>query len=282
MLSDEFLTRLERFSWHLSQLSSGGAGGVRRSGALGASAEFSDFREYAAGDDIRRLDWNAYARFDKLFLKLFIEEQEACVTVFLDASASMEEKWETAVKTAEAVSYLALCAGDRTRLLIAQDGQAAATRWFTGRRAWPEISETLDRYRSSGKSGLLRAAQGQAVYPKGYTFLITDGYPETEPEATISYLRYRGQSPVLLQVLSAFELHPDAEGALRLTDAESGDRTDLIVDIGLLRQYEQSLRAFLSEIRELCKRQATAYALIGGNEFESAFLQGLAGAGMIE
>ena len=100
MLTDAFLARLDALRLAVRGAAQGGAGGARRSRALGASAEFSDFREYAPGDDIRRLDWNAYARFDRLFLKLFQEEREAAVTVLLDCSGSMAAKWETACKAA--------------------------------------------------------------------------------------------------------------------------------------------------------------------------------------
>ena len=104
MLTDRFLSRLDALSLAMRGRAQGGAGGSRRSRQTGSSAEFSDYREYVPGDDIRRLDWNAYARFDRLFLKLFMEEQESLVTVLLDASASMEAKWASARSAAEAAS----------------------------------------------------------------------------------------------------------------------------------------------------------------------------------
>ena len=113
MLTDAFLCRLDTLALAMRGRAQGGAGGSRRSRQTGSSAEFSDYREYIPGDDIRRLDWNAYARFDKLFLKLFMEEQESQVTILLDASASMEAKWASARSAAEAVGYLALTGGDR-------------------------------------------------------------------------------------------------------------------------------------------------------------------------
>ena len=98
MLTDAFLNRLDALRLAMRGRAQGGAGGSRRSRQTGSSAEFSDYREYIPGDDIRRLDWNAYARFDRLFLKLFMEEQESQVTVLLDASASMEAKWTAAYR----------------------------------------------------------------------------------------------------------------------------------------------------------------------------------------
>ena len=105
----------------------GGSGGLRRSRALGSSVEFSDFREYAAGDDIRRVDWNAYARFDKLFLKLFMEEQEQRVHLIVDASASMDfGKWKPACQLAQTLGYLCLCGGDSVTVYTLGGGGRAA------------------------------------------------------------------------------------------------------------------------------------------------------------
>ena len=118
MLTDAFLARLDALRLVMRGRAQGGAGGSRRSRQTGSSAEFSDYREYIPGDDIRRLDWNALARFDRLYMKLFMEEQESQVTILLDASASMEAKWGAARSAAETVGYLALTGGDRLRLQL--------------------------------------------------------------------------------------------------------------------------------------------------------------------
>ena len=92
-LTKEYLKRLEEMAIRLKhRLSTDGYSGARRSMAKGSSLEFSDYREYAAGDDLRRVDWNGFARFGKLYLKLFLEEKQASVHVFLDCSRSMERE----------------------------------------------------------------------------------------------------------------------------------------------------------------------------------------------
>ncbi|MCL1855656.1 MAG: DUF58 domain-containing protein, partial [Clostridia bacterium] len=125
MLDEKFLIQLDAMRLRMRNPAAGGGGGLRKSKALGSSVEFSDFREYAHGDDIRRLDWNAYARFDKLFLKQFMEEQEASIHIIVDASASMAfgepAKWETAVNLAQALCYLALIGNDRVTLYALQE-----------------------------------------------------------------------------------------------------------------------------------------------------------------
>ena len=112
MLDDKTLARLDALALRLKNRTRGAAGGARHSSALGSSAEFSDFREYVPGDDVRRVDWNAYARFERLFLKLFMEEQEAEITLLVDASRSMKAKWETCLVCAEMLGYLALTGGE--------------------------------------------------------------------------------------------------------------------------------------------------------------------------
>ena len=139
MLTDAFLSRLDTLSLAMRGRAQGGAGGNRRSRQTGSSAEFSDYREYIPGDDIRRLDWNAFARFDRLFLKLFMEEQESLVTVLLDASASMEAKWSSARSAAEAVGYLALTGGDRLSVQALKNGRALRSPQLSGRAAFPRL-----------------------------------------------------------------------------------------------------------------------------------------------
>ena len=131
----------------------GGAGGSRRSRQTGSSAEFSDYREYIPGDDIRRLDWNALARFDRLYMKLFMEEQESQVTILLDASASMGAKWDAARCAAEAVGYLALTGGDRLQLHVLKNGKAAGFPQLSGRAAFARLNMFLDSCAPDGKEG---------------------------------------------------------------------------------------------------------------------------------
>ena len=146
ILEEEFLKKLDAFSLAMRAYARGGAGGLRRSRALGSSVEFSDYRTYAPGDDPRRVDWNAYARFDRLFLKLFLEEQETTLRILLDASGSMGfggDKWRLALRTAAALAYLALTRYDRVAVVALSGGQALHGPTFTGRAAFPAVGQHL-------------------------------------------------------------------------------------------------------------------------------------------
>lgn len=283
MLPDAFLSRLDTLCLAMRGRAQGGAGGSRRSRQTGSSAEFSDYREYIPGDDIRRLDWNAYARFDRLFLKLFMEEQESLVTILLDASASMEAKWASARAAAEAVGYLALTGGDRLCLQVLKDGRALRSPQFAGRAAYPRLTGFLDLCAPDGRTGTVTdAVKHTEGLKKGLCFLITDGYTEDALKEALDYLRYLKQETAVIQTLSGGELQPDLEGAVKLTDSESGEQTDLLADRGALDAYQDALADFLKQIRETCASRETPYMLLDSRQsFEESFIPLLSKSGMI-
>ena len=290
MLSDAFLSRLDTLMLAMKGRASGGAGGARRSRQTGSSAEFSDYREYIPGDDIRRIDWNAMARFDKIFLKLFMEEQESAVTVLLDGSGSMAENWPAARRPAEAVGYLALTGGDRLRVIFLQGGDPAPSAGagprlsplLSGRQAYARLTQFLDTCAPAGAGSLTQRVLQIEGLRKGLCFLITDGYEEGGIGTALDNLRYRGQECALIQPLSPFELSPALDGAVKLTDAETGAAVNLLADREALESYQRALEAFLRDIRETCFRRETPYALLdAGKNFEETFIPLLSESGMI-
>ena len=283
MLTDAFLNRLDSLRLAMRGRAQGGAGGTRRSRQTGSSAEFSDYREYIPGDDIRRLDWNAYARFDKLFLKLFMEEQESQVTVLLDASASMEAKWNAARAAAETVGYLALTGGDRLSLQILKNGRARRSPLLAGRAAFPRLTGFLDGCEPDGNEGTLTdAVKHTEGLKKGLCFLVTDGYTEDALKEALDYLRYLKQETAVIQVLSPVELRPDLEGALKLEDSESGEKIDLLADRAALDAYRDALNDFLAEVRGNCASREAPYLLLdSGRPFEESFIPLLSKSGVI-
>lgn len=283
MLTDSFLSRLDTLSLAMRGRAQGGAGGSRRSRQTGSSAEFSDYREYVPGDDIRRLDWNAYARFDKLFLKLFMEEQESLVTVLLDASASMAAKWASARSAAEAVGYLALTGGDRLNIQVLKNGRALRSPQLSGRTAFPRLTGFLDTCAPDGNEGTLtEAVKHTEGLKKGLCFLITDGYTEDALKGALDYLRYLKQETAVVQVLSGEELRPDYAGAVRLTDSESGEKLDLLADRAALDAYQDALADFLKSVHENCASREAPYMLLDSEKsFEESFIPLLSQSRMI-
>ena len=282
MLSDVFLSRLDTLQLAMKGRASGGAGGTRRSRQTGSSAEFSDYREYIPGDDIRRIDWNAMARFDRIFLKLFMEEQESAVTVLLDGSGSMAEKWETARQAAEAVSYLALTGGDRLRVICLQEGGNRMSPQLSGRQAYARLEQFLDTCIPGGAGKMTETVMRTEGLRKGLCFLISDCYEEGGIGTALDSLRYRGQECAVIQPLSPFELDPSLDGALKLVDSENGEGINLLADREALENYRQALEDFLREIRETCFRRETPYALLdAGKNFEEEWIPLISQSGMI-
>ena len=283
MLTDAFLARLDALRLVVRGRAQGGAGGSRRSRQTGSSAEFSDYREYIPGDDIRRLDWNALARFDRLYMKLFMEEQESLVTILLDASASMEAKWDAARSAAEAVGYLALTGGDRLRVHLLKNGRSIRSPLLSGRAAYAKLNAFLDTCAPDGKEGDLTGSVKRAEgLRKGLCFLITDGYTGDALKEALDYLRYMRQETAVIQTLSGGELRPEMEGALKLTDSESGEQIDLLADRAALDNYHRALEGFLKEVRENCSARETPYMLLDGSEaFEEHFIPLLSRSGML-
>ena len=283
MLTDAFLSRLDALVLAMRGKAQGGAGGTRRSRQTGSSAEFSDYREYIPGDDIRRLDWNALARFDRLYMKLFMEEQESAVNVLLDCSASMADKWDAARSAAEAVGYLALTGGDRLRLHCLKDGRAQASPLLSGRQAYAKLTAFLDACPPDGREGgLTDAVRRTQGLQKGLCFLVTDGYTEDALKEALDYLRYMRQETAVIQVMSGGELRPEMEGALKLTDSESGEQIDLLADRNALENYREALDDFLKAVRENCSAREAHYLLLDGDKaFEESFIPLLSKSGMI-
>ena len=282
MLSDAFLSRLDTLMLAMKGRASGGAGGTRRSRQTGSSAEFSDYREYIPGDDIRRIDWNAMARFDRIFLKLFMEEQESAVTVLIDGSGSMGEKWTTARQAAEAIGYLALTGGDRLRTVFLHHAGNRMSPLLSGRQAYARLNQFLDTCTPEGAGSLTERILQVEGLRKGLCFLISDCYEEDGIGTALDNLRYRGQECAVIQPLSPFELDPALDGAVKLTDPENGEPVDLLADREALESYGKALEHFLREVRETCFRRETPYALLdAGKDFEEIFIPLLSGSHMI-
>lgn len=267
MLSDETLSRLDALRIAMRAYARGGAGGSRKSKALGDSAEFSDFREYALGDDLRRIDWNAYARFDKLFLKLFMEEQEMHLTIILDASTSMgfgsPTKWAFGVQMAEALSYMALSGGDRVTLAVLSGGGVKQTPSYMGRQGYFQAASFLAATSPGGKTGLSYAVSRMMFKARrGMCIVISDLFSEDGSEEGLASLLYRKQQPVVLHVLAPEEMEPKLSGALRLLDSEGGPSVDINAGPEVLRGYHKALDGFLDGLRSYCHRQGVPYVLL--------------------
>lgn len=271
MLDAKFYDALVRLRLSIGHKSSMSMSGNRKSVQKGSSAEFSDFREYMPGDDIRRIDWNAYARLDKLFIKEYMEEKEAVVSILIDTSASMnygeEKKSELALSIAAALSYLALSGMDR---VVVYDMKRMANPYIVtgGKKGYPRLLKWLEQLSFGGAADIHTAIRQMAMKGPGMTILISDfltdsvvNGPEEEIEKLMKYLDYRRQKTVMLHVMAEEELEIGLSGTYHLIDMESQEQLRITMNAEAIRDYQKGLQNFLNKLQQSCRRTGSSYVL---------------------
>ena len=287
--------------------------GMHRSSRLGHSLEFADYRDYAPGDDPRRLDWRALARFDRPFVRQFADERDRTVHLLIDGSRSMgfDGKGARAVQLAAALAYAALRAGDRVELVLLRDGQPALLARGRGRAGAAALARGLARCDAwDGRTALFQAlrswaggaaAAGHAAgVPgafrpgRGIAFLLSDlmDPAAADPDdgsgrALAGVLTAAAGEGAVIHILSPAEQEPDfAAGGgspeWTLIDSERDERRELTVDAAVLTAYRNTLRRWLSAWREGCSAAGAAYAQVDAAQPLRAVLLGpLARAGVL-
>ena len=261
----EFLGQLEQLRLHFKTRASGQSGGGRQSKHIGVSSEFSDFREYRLGDDFRRVDWNAYARFDKLILKLFMEERQMHVRLFIDQSSSMrmQGKSLTAKRLALVMAYLALTSYDQVSIIPMGDKPAEGLGPITGKAAFMRGAAYLEAAEEYEKTKLLDSiSRVNFGSGSGISYVFTDGFLQDSANDLLAFLRYNKQRVTFVHVLSRQELNPELDGEIRLIDSETGEKREIEISPGLLKEYRKTLKSFCADLKETCHRHGFAYEMI--------------------
>lgn len=288
LLTPDFMARLEQLEIVSRRIHASRMKGERRSKRKGESAEFADYRNYVIGDDIRHIDWNIYARLDRLFLKLFLEEEELSVSVLLDLSGSMQTgepaKARYAKRVAAALAYIGLCNHNRVNLYLYNDSVFGHLAGLRGRRMVGQMVRFLDDAPVGGKSHVAAAAKQFALRhtTKGVCLLISDfldkgGYPEA-----LRYLVGRQMDIYALQVLSPQEVEPDLAGDLKLVDCEDDDVAEITISKPLMDRYKANLQAYCEAIRAYCSQRGVVYYLArSDSSFETLVLTYLRHRGLV-
>lgn len=270
-LDTAFFETLSRLRLAMGHKSSMNLSGNRKSVQKGSSTEFSDFREYMPGDDIRRIDWNAYGRLDKLYIKEYMEEKEAVVSVLIDTSASMEygakKKSELACMLAAAMGYLGLNNLDRVVIYDMQRMQSPFVA-NSGKRAVLGMVDWLERCDFGKTVDIYEAVRKLPAKGPGVTIILSDflqeAFLEKEQEVPgqiLRFLNYRKQKPVFLQVLAEEELSVELTGTKNLIDMEDGNALRITLDAASIRTYEKALQEFTMRLQSECARQGASYVL---------------------
>ncbi len=273
LFTEAFLQRLERLSLAARKAALGQTQGERRSPRRGQSVEFADFRPYVAGDDFRRIDWNAYARLERFFIKLFVEEEDLTVHFIVDASKSMRwgqpDKLDYAVHAAGALAYIALAGLDRVAVtaMDAPDNLAVFPAVRGKRLAVPLFNYllALKQPPANGNSNGHRADPARALQQYAantsrpgplvlFSDLMDDGWQEG-----LRALSGRGFEITVVHILSPDEAEPDLEGDFKLLDAEDGAPVEITADYELLARYKAGLAAWHEDLRKFCAARGISY-----------------------
>ncbi len=270
-LNDEFFSRLESLALNLRKDLGGFFGGKHLVSTYGQTVEFADYREYMLGDDIRRIDWNLYSRFEKYFIKLFTDERQMHVQIYLDCSGSMgkvnPKKGAYAVGVAAALGYLAIHNMDKVSYHLIK-GNVAENPFGTlvGKNAFFRAMNTLDQIEFADEADISTAVLGNpnTGTGDGLTVIISDFFSDSDWKKAVDYLLYKKKQILLVQVFSPDELDPSYTDRVNLIDSESTDMADpknmkLRINKSMQIAFKEAVAAFYADIRDFCKRRDAGF-----------------------
>ncbi|MGE0610140.1 MAG: DUF58 domain-containing protein [Pirellulales bacterium] len=267
LLSPELLAQLERLELVSRKVFRGRMKGERRSKRKGQSVEFADFRNYVAGDDLRFIDWNTYARLDKLFLKMFLEEEDLHFYALIDASTSMDfgdpTKLQYAKQLVASLGFIGLCRADRVKIETIGQPARQPGPVLRGRGSLWRMMEHLNSIQAGEKMSMAEGIKNFCLRNsgKGIVILISDLMDKGGYQEALRYLIAQQMDVYVIQVLSAEEVDPPVKGDLRLVDSEDADVAEITVSAPLLARYKKTLNAFVDGAREFCSRRGMSYLL---------------------
>jgi uncharacterized protein (DUF58 family) len=272
LLDSRLVGRLSQLDLSSRKIFAGKLKGERRSKKRGESVEFADHRPYALGDDLRHIDWNIYGRLDRLFMKMFLEEEDLSLHIVIDASASADtgepNKFYYMQQVAMAMSYIGLVNLNRVAVTalgtrdtaiapMGDQGIAGSIRDLRGRRRTQDIARFLCSLSPEGTTDFGRAAKRIALARrgKGIMIVLSDFFMKEGYDTGLRLLAGRGYDLFAIQVLAPQEVNPEIAGDLRLVDIEDQDHAEVTISAPLLKKYKQNLSAYCEDFRTFCARR---------------------------
>lgn len=280
LFNEDFFKKLNKINMHINFKLSSGTQGGRKSKAKGVSVEFSDYREYAPGDDFRRIDWNAYGRFDKFFVKVFMEEREGIFNFFIDKSKSMDygavNKKDTALKTVAALSYIALNNLDRVNISTMDNGNVESIKSAAGNKAFQRILRELENLEFKGSTDLAKSIKKRPLSPRGVSVIVSDFFNNEglkDLEDALKYLAFKKQDIILVQILSEEELNPEFNNEITFIDSETNENVKMSLTPNIIKEYKSTLKIYKKSIEDLAKKYGGKFISVSsGMEIEEIIL----------
>ena len=273
VIDEAFLSQLEQLGTLLKNNVAGMFGGNRRSKNLGSSCEFADYRDYMPGDDVTKIDWNAYARFDKLYQKLYFDERQMHTRIYIDASRSMEygrrDKAEQALRIAATIAYLSLSEMDKVSIYAVKDKEIVSViEGMVGKDSFVNEIGKLNQVEFSGDSYLSDAIVPSSVgYGDGMSVIISDFLTDNDYENAVNHLADKRRDVLCIQVLSPDELNPKLRGKVHLYDSEDVEkiyRRNIKKDI--MKAYRLALEYATNRVNALCATRGAGYLLVSSED----------------
>ncbi len=290
VIDEAFLQQVETLQMLIKNNVAGQFGGNHKSKTFGSSCEFSDYRDYLAGDDITKIDWNAYARFDKLYLKLYNDERQMHTKIYVDASRSMAygkgKKDEQALKIAATIAYLSVNDMDKVSVYAVRDKTVNDV--FTGllgKDAYTGAVGKLNEVEFDGDSYLSDAILPSNVgYGDGMSVIISDFLTDNDYERAIDHLASKKRDILCIQVLSKEELNPKVRGKMHFFDSETVERSyRKNITREIAKAYKQALDYATGRIRDYCAARGADYMLVSSEDSVTrVFFEKLVGMGVLK
>ncbi len=273
VVSEAFLEQVELLQTLIKNNLAGRFGGTHQSKTFGSSCEFTDYRDYMPGDDVTKIDWNAFARFEKLYLKLYLDERQVHTRIYIDASKSMKfgkgRKDEQALRLAAVFAYLSVCEMDKVSVYMIRDGHLEEVFVnMLGRESFYNEIGKLDSIEFDGDSKITEAILPSVVgYGDGLSIIISDFLTDEDFEGAIEHLANKRRDILCVQVLAREELSPRTRGKMHLIDSEDANhiyRKNITKDI--IRAYMAALDYATGRIRNFCLARGGNYMLVSSEE----------------
>jgi uncharacterized protein (DUF58 family) len=274
LLDSAFLKKIERLTIRTRGAFPGRTRGEHRSSRAGASVEFRDFRRYEPGDEFRHVDWNVYARLDRLILRQFIEEEDLAIDILIDQSASMRfgtplTKLEVALKLAAVLAFAGINRMDRVSTATFDSKIRSRTRSLRGRAHLHSVIRYLTEIAGAepGREAPVTNLESIArSYPRttrrrGVVFVLSDFLDGSNYLREWQLVAQRKFEVNFIQILAAEDLEPTLAGELQLVDSETGEVRDTTPGTRVLKAYRDAAARFVASIETFCRSNRLGYAL---------------------
>jgi len=289
LLDEDFIRKLDVLSVVSRKVIVGRMKGEKRSKRRGVSSEFAEHRDYSPGDDTRFIDWNIYGRLNRLFLKLFYEEEDLHVSILVDASESMDygahNKFDYARRLAAALGYIAASGSDRVSISAFSEGVSETLAPFRGKGQVWRMFDFLEHLSASGGTSLAAACRNFALQNrgKGITIIVSDFLDEAGYEEALRFFVARNQDLFVLHLLSREEISPELTGDLKLLDCETGGETEVSISGALMKTYKKNVGTFCRGLKNYCGSRGLGYLFAATDApFEQLVLNYLRRIGLVK